>query len=102
MVNSCLDVITLHVPAISYFPVACEKSAINMTTKRATLRRGKSKRAKTTAKSTDTRAKRKAITERRMAAEAAKVVAEIKAATKPTASKKPKKKSAAKAAPKKG
>ena len=72
-----------------------------MTTKRATLRRGKSKHGKTTAKTSDTRAKRKAVTERRMALEAAKVAASIKAAAKPPVAKKPKKKTAAKAAPKK-
>lgn len=77
------------------------ETTITMTTKRATLRRGKSKHGKVTAKSSDTRAKRKAATERRMALAAAKVAAGIKAAAKPPVAKKPKKKTGAKAAPKK-
>ena len=72
-----------------------------MTTKRAALRSGSSKHGKTTAKTSNTRAKRKADTERRMALAAVKVAAGIKAAAKPPVAKMPKKKTAAKAAPKK-
>lgn len=75
------------------------ENQIKMTTKKARLRKTKSVLGKTVSSFKNTRARRKALTEKRMAAAAREAAATIKAAAKPPVAAKKKKNTAAKAAP---
>lgn len=78
--------------------LACAKYDQHMTTKRSMLRKGAAGRGKTVAKSSNTRAKRKAITATKMARATALDVATKKANSPEVQPKKAAKKAPAKAA----
>ena len=80
--------------------LACAKYKEDMTTKRSKLRKGAAGTGKTVARSSNTRAKRKAVTATKMARTAAAEAAAKKAAKPAAAPKKAAKKAPAKAAKK--